>query len=57
MRKARFTEYQIITVLKSVEARRTVKDVWREVGIPAEDADVQRARTGLTGAGPVCRRR
>ncbi|ENX3189005.1 transposase, partial [Salmonella enterica] len=27
MRKARFTEHQIITVIKSVEAGRTVKDV------------------------------
>lgn len=30
MRKARFTEHQIITELKSVEAGRTVKDVCRE---------------------------
>ncbi|KML69139.1 transposase [Pectobacterium peruviense] len=33
MRKARFTEHQIISVLKSVEAGRTVKDVCREVSI------------------------
>ncbi len=33
MRKARFTEHQIISVLKSVEAGRTVKDVCRESGI------------------------
>ncbi|HFP8700959.1 TPA: IS3 family transposase [Raoultella planticola] len=33
MRKARFTEHQIITVLKSVEAGRTVIDVCREAGI------------------------
>lgn len=33
MRKARFTEHQIIPVLKSVEAGRTVKDVCREAGI------------------------
>lgn len=30
MRKARFTENQIIAVIKSVEAGRTVKDVCRE---------------------------
>lgn len=34
MRKARFTEHQIIAVLKSVEAGRTVKDVCREAGNP-----------------------
>ena len=33
IRKARFTEQQIITALKSVEAGRTVKDVCREAGI------------------------
>ncbi|MDC7862988.1 transposase [Pantoea ananatis] len=33
MRKARFTELQIIAVLKSVEAGRTVKGVCREAGI------------------------
>ena len=33
MPKARFTEYQIIAVLKSVETGRTVKDVCREAGI------------------------
>ncbi|SUG95749.1 transposase family protein [Salmonella enterica subsp. enterica] len=29
MRKARFTEHQIIAVIKSVEAGRTVKDACR----------------------------
>lgn len=33
MRKALFTEHQIIDILKSVEADRTVKDVCREAGI------------------------
>nr|WP_153591396.1 IS3 family transposase [Klebsiella pneumoniae] len=33
IRKARFTEHQIIAVLKSVEAGRTVKNVCREAGI------------------------
>ena len=33
MRKARFTEHQIIAVIKSVEAGRTVKHVCREAGI------------------------
>jgi len=33
MRKVRFTEHQIIAVLKSVEAGRTVKDVCRKAAI------------------------
>ncbi len=33
MRKACYTETQIITILKAVEAGRTVKDVCREYGI------------------------
>ncbi len=33
MRKSRFTESQIITILKAVEAGRTVKDVCREHGV------------------------
>ncbi len=33
MRKVRFTEYQIIAVLKSVEVGRVVQDVCREAGI------------------------
>lgn len=33
MRKACFTEHQIIAVIKLVEAGRTVKDVCREAGL------------------------
>lgn len=33
MRKSRFTESQIIAILKAVEAGRTVKDVCREHGV------------------------
>ena len=33
MRKARFTEHQIIAVLKFVEAGRTVKDICCEAAI------------------------
>ncbi|EKO0582537.1 transposase, partial [Escherichia coli] len=43
MRKARFTENQIVTVIKSVEAGRTVKDICRGAGIdwPPEFPDNQ----------------
>lgn len=33
MRKTRFTKHKIITVLKPVEANRTVKDVCPEAGV------------------------
>jgi len=33
MRKSRFTETQIISILKAVEVGRTVKDVCREYGV------------------------
>lgn len=33
MRKSRFTEHQIIAILKAVEAGRTVKEVCREHGV------------------------
>lgn len=33
MRKIRFTDHQIIAILKSVEAGRTVKDFCREAAI------------------------
>ena len=46
MRKARFTEHQIIAVLKSVEAGRTVKDVCREGGISEASYDNWKAKFG-----------
>ena len=42
MRKIRFTEHQIIAVLKSVEAGRTVKDVCRETGISELEGEIRR---------------
>lgn len=35
MRKSRFSETQIITILKAVENSREVKDVCREYGVSA----------------------
>ena len=44
MRRIRFTEHQIIAVLKSVEAERTVKDVCREAAI--SEAKIWKTRIG-----------
>lgn len=46
MRKARFTEHQIIAVLKSVEAGRTVKDVCCEAGISEVSHQNRKAKYG-----------
>lgn len=40
MRKSRFTEHQIIAVIKSVETGRTVKDVCQEAGISEATYDI-----------------
>ncbi|EAB6124401.1 hypothetical protein D6Q91_22180 [Salmonella enterica subsp. enterica] len=48
MRKVRFTEHQIIAVIKSVKAGRTVKDVCREVGI-------SEATYYIYGLSPFCK--
>ena len=47
MRKARFTEHQIIAALNSVEAGRTVKDVCREAAI--SEASITTARQNMAG--------
>ncbi len=46
MRKARFTEHQIIAVLKSVETGRTIKDVCREAGISEAPYNNWKAKYG-----------
>ena len=53
MRKARFTEHQIIAVLKSVEAGRTVKDVCREAGISEASYYKWKAKFGGTEASDI----
>ncbi|AXS11755.1 IS3 family transposase [Klebsiella quasipneumoniae] len=53
MRKARFTEHQIIAVLKSVEAGRTVKDVCREAGISEASYYNWKAKFGGTEASDI----
>lgn len=40
MHKARLTEHQNITVIKLVEARRTVKDICQEADISEETDDI-----------------
>ena len=37
MRKSKFSEHQIVRILKSVEGGRTVKDVCREHGVSSAD--------------------
>lgn len=53
MRKARFTEHQIIAVLKSVEAGRTVKDVCHEAGISEASNYNWKAKFGGMGASDI----
>lgn len=48
MRKIRFTEHQIIAVLKSVEAGRTVKNVCHEAAI--SEASYYRNMAGIEAA-------
>ncbi len=45
-RNVRFTEHQIITVIKSVEAGRTVKDICREAGISEATYDNWKSKYG-----------
>lgn len=49
MRKARLTEHQIIAVLKSVEAGRTVKDVCREAAISEASSATTTGRRNMAG--------
>ncbi len=51
MRKIRFTEHQIIAVLKSVDAGRIVKDVCREAAISEASYDNWKAKYGGDGSG------
>ncbi len=46
MRKVSFTEHQIITVIKSVEVGRTVKDICREAGISEATYDNWKSKYG-----------
>lgn len=55
MRKARFTEHQIIAVLKSVEAGRPLKDVCREAGISEASFYNWKAKYGGMEASDIIR--
>ncbi len=46
MKKSRFSEHQIITILKSVEAGRTARDVCREHGISSATFHGWKSRFG-----------
>lgn len=51
MRKTRFTEHQIIGVLTSVGARRTVKDICRKADIQNQLLQLERKYGGIEALG------
>ena len=53
MRKSKFTESQIVTTLKQVEAGRQVKDVCRELGISDATCYVWKSKYGGMEASDV----
>lgn len=53
MRNVRFTGHQIIAVLKSVEAGRTVKDVYRKAAIYEASYYNQKAKYGVMEAADI----
>ena len=57
MRKSKFTESQIVTTLKQVEAGRQVKDVCRELGISDATYYVWKSKYGGMEASDVQRLR
>ena len=57
MKKSRFSEHQIITILKSVEAGRTVRDVCREHGISSATFHGWKSRFGGMEASDIRRMR
>ena len=57
MRKSKFTESQIVTTLKQVEAGRQVKDVCRELGISDATYYVWKTKYGGKEASDVQRLR
>jgi putative transposase len=57
MRKSKFTETQIVTALKTVEAGRLVKDVCREMGVSEATYYVWKAKYGGMEASDVKRMR
>lgn len=56
MKKSRFSEHQIITILKSVEAGRTAKDVCREHGISSATFYTWKSKFGGMEASDIRRK-
>lgn len=57
MKKSRFSEHQIIKILKEVEAGRTTKDVCREYGISNATYYVWKSKFGGMEASDIRRMR
>ena len=55
MRKSKFTEHQILKILKAVEAGRTVKDVCREHGVSEPTYYNWKAKYGVMEASDIKR--
>jgi putative transposase len=57
MKKSRFSEHQIIKILKEVEAGRIVKDVCREYGVSSATYYVWKSKFGGMEASDIKRMR